>query len=299
MSVMKAFVAGLAAVLLALLFTGSAVQAAEPIAASVSVGDKFACAVTSAGAAECWGYNFYGQLGNGTTTSSSSPVAVSGLGSGVQAIEAGGDHACALTTGGGVKCWGHNAFGALGDGTIGDSLTPIQVSGLTSGVTAIAVGNTHSCAMTQAGGAKCWGGNGFGQLGNGGTLSQSSPVSVVSTLVPFPTALGEVVAITAGGNHTCALLTGSRVLCWGSNGNGQLGDGTTTNRPVPVQVAGFWNAVDAGSSHTCGITVDLVDPNAHTIRCWGNNSSGELGDGTNTSRTSPANAVAVGPYAVN
>jgi uncharacterized repeat protein (TIGR02543 family) len=195
-----------------------------------------------------------------------------------------------------VKCWGHNVFGGLGDGTISDSLTPVQVSGLTSGVKAIGVGNTHSCAVTSAGAAECWGGNGFGQLGDGSAINRSSPVFVDSTLVPMPAALADVVAITAGGNHTCALLTGSRVVCWGNNGNGQLGDGTTTNRTLPVQTSGFYNAVDAGTSHTCGITVDLVDPNAHTVRCWGDNFNGQIGDGTNTTRTSPANAVNIAPF---
>jgi alpha-tubulin suppressor-like RCC1 family protein len=135
------------------------------VAIAVEEGNDFACALTSAGGAKCWGENDSGQLGNGTTTDSNVPVDVSGLGSGVSAIAAGGVHACALTSAGGVKCWGSNFQGELGDGTNTDSNVPVDVSGLGSGVAAIAAGVFYTCALTIAGGAKCWGANTQGSWG--------------------------------------------------------------------------------------------------------------------------------------
>ena len=145
--------------------------------ASVSAGSEYSCAVTTGGAVKCWGVNFYGQLGDGTNTNSTTPVGVVGLGSGVASVSAGFKHACAVTTGGAVKCWGSNVFGQLGDGTHTSSTTPVDVVGLGSGVAAVSAGENHSCALTTSGAVKCWGRNGNGELGNG----LQSPIATSST----------------------------------------------------------------------------------------------------------------------
>ena len=145
------------------------------------------------------------------------------------ALAGGGDHTCALTTAGGVKCWGWNNKGQLGDGSTTDRYTPVAVSGLASGVVAIAAGNAYTCALTETGGVKCWGYNYYGQLGDGSTTNRLMPVDVSGLT-------GAVQAITAGAYHTCALATAGTVECWGYNGNGQLGNNTTSNQNAPVAI---------------------------------------------------------------
>ncbi|MBL8055523.1 MAG: hypothetical protein JNK29_02440, partial [Anaerolineales bacterium] len=142
----------------------------------LAAGIGHTCALTADGGVKCWGANGDGQLGDGTTLNQGAPVAVAGLTSGVTAVATGWRHTCALTAAGGVKCWGWNDYGQLGDGTTTNRLTPVDVAGLTSGVTALAAGNTHTCALTAAGGAKCWGYNLFGQLGDGTTTNRLTPV---------------------------------------------------------------------------------------------------------------------------
>jgi alpha-tubulin suppressor-like RCC1 family protein len=239
------------------------------------------CALTSAGGAKCWGGNYYGELGDGTTTDRHTPVAVSGLASGVAAISA-GFHTCALTSAGGAKCWGFNASGQLGDGTTTERHRPVDVSGLASGVAAIVAATQgdypiHTCALTSGGGVKCWGGNDHGQLGDGTTTERHTPVDVVGLA-------SGVAAIAAGDGHTCALTSGGGVTCWGSNRNGQLGDGTKTDRHTAVDVVGLASgvaAISAAGSHTCALT------SAGGVKCWGGNGFGQLGDGTTTNRRTP------------
>jgi len=229
------------------------------------------CAVTAPGGVMCWGEPEYGGLGDGTTNPSSTPVEVIGLDSGVSSVAVGFSHTCVLMSSGGVKCWGWNAFGQLGDGTNIDRLTPVDVVGLGSGVTAIAAGSNHTCALTASGGVKCWGQNEEGQVGNGthSLMSITSPVDVVDLS-------SEILAITAGEGHTCALTASGGVKCWGWNAYGQLGDGTLSIRTTPVDVIGVGSgvaAIDAGLTHNCVITV------SGSVKCWGDDSIGQMGDG--------------------
>jgi alpha-tubulin suppressor-like RCC1 family protein len=241
---------------------------------SISVGGYHSCATTATGALKCWGRNDHGQLGDGTTTDRSAPVTVAGLSTGVVAVSAGYLHTCARTTADGVKCWGENVYGQLGDGSNMERDAPVDVSGLTSGVTAIATGQYHSCAVTSAGGAKCWGNNDSGQLGDGTrSNTRNLPVDVVG--------LSGAARLAAGFSHTCALTSTGGAKCWGDNSAGQVGDGTTEARLTPVGVSGLASGVAAialGGSHSCAVT------NAGAAKCWGRNVNGELGDGSTTDR---------------
>jgi alpha-tubulin suppressor-like RCC1 family protein len=244
---------------------------------SVSAGGGHTCALTVAGGVKCWGGNGSGQLGDGTTTRHLSPIDVPGLTSGVAAIATGELHTCILTDGGGVKCWGANKLGQLGDGTTTRRLTPVDVVGLTSGVAAISAGLWHTCAVTVTGGARCWGSNYNGELGNGTTRKKPHPVDVSGLT-------SGVAAISAGGVHTCALTTAGGALCWGGNFDGAVGDGTRISRTTPVNVSGLGSgvaAISAGGIHTCALTV------AGGMKCWGRNADGELGDGTSHRRFVP------------
>ncbi|NBS28272.1 MAG: hypothetical protein EBS70_05255, partial [Actinobacteria bacterium] len=126
----------------------------------VSLGDGFSCAVTTSGGVKCWGLNTSSEVGNsGAGSYPSTPVDVTGLTSGVSLVASGNSHSCVVTSSGGAKCWGSNSSGQLGDGSVTNRSTPVDVSGLTSGVSAISAGSSHSCALTTGGGVKCWGSN--------------------------------------------------------------------------------------------------------------------------------------------
>jgi hypothetical protein len=254
---------------------------------------------------KCWGWNQFGQLGDGTNgyaLYSNIPVDVcansactSSL-SEVIGIAAGEGHTCALTNAGGVKCWGLNGTGQLGDGTATDRHTPVDVSGLDSGVSAIAGGDGHTCTLTNIGGVRCWGMNDNGQLGDGGggvpcdnynDICRLTPVDVCADAT-CSSPLSGIRAIATGNTHTCALTSGGGVKCWGSNGNGQLGNGTTTDHHTPVDVCADATchspltgviAIATGMFHACALT------NTGGVKCWGRNYEGELGDGTVITQT--------------
>src|SRR5258706_260033 len=191
---------------------------------SVSAGSAYTCGVTSAGAAYCWGYDGYGQLGRGSLINSSTPVAVSG-GLPFTVISAGCEHSCGVTTGGAAYCWGYNSSGELGNGSPTDSSTPVAVSG---GLTfaAISAGNFYTCGVTTAGAAYCWGNSYFSQLGNGSTTYSSTPVAVSGGLT--------FAVVSAGYDHSCGVTTDGAAYCWGGNGSGELGNGSNTHSATPV-----------------------------------------------------------------
>jgi alpha-tubulin suppressor-like RCC1 family protein len=190
-------------------------------------------------------------------------------------ISAGIAHTCQINEGGTVSCWGGNASGQLGDPTLGNFSSPVNVVGLT-GVVAVSAGGAHTCALLAGGTMRCWGAGGMGQLGNNSTVAIQSASVLVS-------GLSGAVAISAGGGHSCALIADGTVRCWGLNAAGQLGDNTTSNRPTPVAVVGLSGvvAISAGGQHTCAVLA------GGTVRCWGFNPFGQLGDGTTTSRHLP------------
>ncbi len=247
---------------------------------AVSAGASHACALTSSGGVKCWGSNGYGQLGNGSSTSSSTPVDVTGLTSGVSSVSAGTYHTCALTSSGGVKCWGRNSYGQLGNSSYTNSSTPVNVTGLTTGASAVSAGY-HTCALTSSGGVKCWGTNYDGELGNGTYTTSSSPVDATGLT-------SGTAAVSAGSYHTCALTSSGGVKCWGTNYDGQIGNGTYTTSSIPMDVSGLANsvsAVSAGGSHSCALT------SSGGIKCWGDNYYGQLGNGTNSDSPTPASVI--------
>lgn len=264
-------------------FDGSPVELldeSEDVAA-LSIGGGHACLLTGAGAVRCWGENEVGQLGDGTTRDSGSLVDVIGLSSGVIAVSAGYRHTCALGASGGVKCWGEGWTGVLGNGGTQDSSTPVDVSGLTSGVTAISALGSHACAVTQAGGVKCWGLNKFGQLGDGTTKDSSIPVEALG-----PNA--GIKGVTAAFFQTCALTDAGGVKCWGRNNVGQLGDGTTTRRKSPPEgfsISSGAVEIAIGFTHACALTT------TDAVKCWGGNQKGQLGNGRTANSRRPVNVL--------
>jgi alpha-tubulin suppressor-like RCC1 family protein len=237
----------------------------------------------SPGPAWAWGANNYGQLGNGTTLNSSLPVQVSPPSGNVTAIASGGNHVLALTSTGQVLGWGNNFNGQLGNWTTTNSSTPVTVSlppGTT--VTAIAGGSQHSLAVTSAGKVLAWGSNFNGQLGDGTRNSSSTPVAV--NLPAYVT----VTAIAAGGDfnagHSLALTSSGAVWAWGDNRYGQLGDGTTvsmSSTPVAVIQAVPFTAIAAGRSHSLAVT------SPGQVLAWGDNSYGQLGNSTTFNSNTP------------
>lgn len=234
---------------------------------AIAAGDGFTCALTDAGGVKCWGRGGLGLLGDDTNERRTTPVDVVGLTSGVAAIAARYLHACALTLNGGVQCWGNNAAGELGDGTTTRRLTPVAVSGLTSGVSSITAATDHTCALMESGGVKCWGRNDIGsQLGNGTYLNSPVPVDVAGLS-------STIVAVSGGGYHTCAQAA-QGIECWGYNFFGQMADGTTIDRPSPQRVPDLSSSarsVSMGFSHGCAI-------DNSEAKCWGSDNFGQVGN---------------------
>ena len=263
----------LAAVLAAagLLAAPAAATLTPTTAVSISAGSTHACAVTAQGGARCFGDNTYGMLGNGSTTSSSTPVDVLGL-SGAVAVAAGSWDSCAIVAGGAVECWGQNNVGQLGNGGTTNSSTPVTVTGLT-GAVAIGAGNSYACALTSGGAVYCWGWNPYGQLGVGSSPSFSTSPVQVTGLSSGVTAIGVGVA------NACAVLATGGVECWGAGTDGQNGNNTLANAPTPVTAIGITNAksVAAYNGTTCAVLA------TGSVDCWGEGGNGQLGTGSSFS----------------
>ena len=247
------------------------------VATAIAGGYNYSLALKGGGTVWSWGGNPYGELGDGTNTTSDTPVKVSGL-SGVTAVAGGYFHSLALKSDGTVWAWGYNSFGELGNGTYRNSNKPVQVSGL-SGVMAIAGGGFHSLALKSDGTVWAWGNNGESELGNG-TYTTIPPYGIakpVQVLGPGGEGyLTGVTAIAAGGDHSLALKSDGTVWAWGNNGEGELGNGrnTTSNTPVQVNWLSGVTAVAGGALHSLALTTD------GTVWAWGYNSFGELGNET-------------------
>jgi hypothetical protein len=246
--------------------------ATHPLAfRQVSVGRYHTCGVTLDDRAYCWGANYLGALGDGTKgTFRTSPRAVIG-GLRFRQVDVGEQHTCGVTTANVGYCWGQ---GPLGDGTILDRLSPVRVAGGLRFSQVIA--GEISCGLTTAKEAYCWGGNNLGQLGDGTTTDRLTPAAVAGGHHFLRLSTGG-----GNGHHTCGVTPSNLAYCWGLNGAGQLGDGTTITRRSPVLVVGGhrFSQVSAGTgvggeSHTCGVTP------ANKAYCWGSNDVGQLGDGT-------------------
>ena len=260
---------------------------------AVSAGDYHTCAVDIENDAYCWGLGADGRLGNDVVFNRSSPSRVSpatGLTPGTVAqVAAGGSHSCARTSAGGVYCWGANWVGQVGDGTTESQALPAPVTGPAGFGAArdIDTGWAHSCMVNTAGAIYCWGGGADGQLGNGTENASSTPVAVSSG---GGYTGSNALSVDAGDAHTCAVLSSGDSVCWGANGNGRLGDGTTTSRVVPVAVSSLTSAADlsAGGDHTCALRTNGA------VLCWGANTAGQLGQGNTTAALIPTTVTGAG-----
>jgi alpha-tubulin suppressor-like RCC1 family protein len=252
---------------------------------TVSAGWNQSCALTARGAAFCWGDGTYGALGDGPSTSSNTPVPVTGNLTFVS-IGTGNLSACGLTAAGAAYCWGNNSAGQLGVGPGGPetcsgepcSTAPVAVTGQLT-FTALSVGYFHACGLTSSGAAYCWGDNAGGQLGAASTETCSGFGDTVScSTVPVPVEGGVTFAsVSAGSFQSCGATAGGTGYCWGRNGDGQLGNGTTDFAPTPTPVAGglsFATLSPFGRWHSCGLTTTSLG------YCWGYNGWGQVGNGT-------------------
>jgi alpha-tubulin suppressor-like RCC1 family protein len=241
---------------------------------SISAANLSTCALLVGGTVECWGDNTLGELGNGMMNTSVQPVPVSGISSAVSIF--GGTHfACAILSDGTARCWGDDGFGQLGNAEYDDAgiSTPVLVQGLSQAV-AMAPGDSFTCALANNGAAECVGSGFKGRLGNGNGDGGTS-LKFVST------GIANAFQLSSRGGHTCAVLSDGTASCWGTNGFGQLGDGTRTDRwsPVPVQGLVGTPLPKSLASGFGAVNACVVMSNG-TADCWGNDSYGQLGNGT-------------------
>jgi len=262
----------------------------------ISGGQYHSCGATLAGIGYCWGNNQDGRLGSSGAAGSSStvPVAVETPAT-FQSIQSGRVHSCGVDLAQHAWCWGYNGEGELGRAESfgpGSTDSPGTVA-IATPIKAVTVGGLHTCATGVDGAAFCWGYNGLGQLGDGSTTTTSTPVPVAGGITflsdppiifpspdpDFPLPAGPFLA--AGYDHTCGIGTTGSTYCWGLNQDGQLGDGTLTQRLTPTAISTAFVAVTAGLRHTCGLAANGA------ASCWGDNTFGQLGDGTREPKLVP------------
>jgi alpha-tubulin suppressor-like RCC1 family protein len=257
-----------------------------PVAGSrtIAAGFNHTC-VIKLGYVYCWGYNGYGNLGDGTLVDTKTmPTTPVKLADGsylknVESIDASANSTCALTSAGAMYCWGYNGYGNLGDGTTTNRSIPTPVTGMSSGVSYIATG-ISTCAVKTDGSLFCWGYNANGQLGDNTATQRNTPVQVITAA---NTPITNVIQVSLGWQHTCAIKVGGALFCWGYNGNGMIGDNSTSNRWMPTQVTGMTSGVtdvSAGYYYTCAVKNSAAF-------CWGYNANGQLGDASVTQRLTP------------
>jgi alpha-tubulin suppressor-like RCC1 family protein len=241
---------------------------------SVAIGDFHTAAVKSDGTLWAWGYNGNGNLGDGTTTQSSIPVAITAAGDNWLAVSAGYLHTVALKSDGTLWSWGYNGYGQLGLGNTTQQTTPQQIQPGSSWKV-VSAGYYHTAALRSDGTLWAWGNNSSGQLGIGNTTQQTTPQQIGTD--------ANWVSVSAGDSHTLAVKADGTLWVWGYNGYGQIGDWSTVNKNVPTWIDPqyTWLSVAAGVSHTLATKAD------GSLWGWGHNSSGELGDGTITDSPIP------------
>lgn len=242
---------------------------------AISLGPIAACAVAAGGSVQCWGDNTDGYfIGQCPYTSCTAPVQIASLTNGVTSVSVGGSEtapfACAVTAAGSVQCWGYNGSGQLGNNSRISSSTPVQVTGLTSGATAVSAGLSSACAITATG-VQCWGDNTYGALGSTVNYPCASGTTCYSS-VPVPVAglSGTATAIAVGGVSACAIVNGG-VHCWGNNGSRQLGDPDAAGGPAPVPVSGLTGGVASvclNGGVACASTMN------GGVQCWGSSLNG-------------------------
>jgi alpha-tubulin suppressor-like RCC1 family protein len=262
----------------------------------VAAGGFHTCALLASNGAWCCGANWDGQIGAGMDPNSgyytyyyypiinnysvSVPAPVRNS-AGMVSLSLGAFHSCALMANGGVKCWGANWYGQLGDNSWDDKYFPVDVINLTGRVNQVSAGGDHTCALLASGSVQCWGENSNGELGNNSWTTSNIPVQVIGLA-------GQAIQIAAGGGHTCALLASGSVQCWGYNNAGQLGNNTWDDSNIPVQVIGLAGQaiqIAAGNYHTCALLA------SGSVQCWGYNGLGELGNNTWNNSNIPVQVI--------
>ena len=247
------------------------------VAREITAGFSHSCALLDDHSVACWGGNDFGQLGDGSTDNRLTPVGVDlGWNSMVESVVAGDSHTCAIFNRDRLECWGSNRYGQLGEGSVGGERTFPALAGRNGkgSIRKVALGRHYTCAVWEGGALSCWGGNGYGQLGNASTRPSIGGVTV--DLGPGR----KVRSLVASEGHLCALTEGNTLVCWGNNSRGQLGDGRVGEMNGEIRL-GTFESVVTGTTHSCGLREDGIP------QCWGANQYGQLGDGSVEDRHSP------------